>query len=253
MFFFAQSNPAIRGIIMDDDDIECFKQAYQNATGHVKTIFNDKEMRNVASRYSFVITDCEDDEDHVVKIEVPHFEGCNKIPLHHTPVFCSYNNCIDTSTPEYKHHFDLFRIKLNNILVDQDKPPSTKPPRVKLTLSVGDDDTVRASFDYEFPKQKQQYTTYASDLVDISLLHYDDTELVKLWESKELWKITDPCTGIELYVPHINELTRDLKNMIYLYDCPDSKRDKRWRKYQIMKLVCDEYNKTLGNTGDQTM
>lgn len=96
---------------MERETIDNFKKDHIAAMEEVGLIspFVSNQVRNNCSRNSIVLLDSAVIENSVVRVEVPHFNACEKIPLRRTPIFCSYNDTIHNQDRD----FNLYRLKFN--------------------------------------------------------------------------------------------------------------------------------------------
>jgi hypothetical protein len=189
--------------------------------------FDSDEIRNTCSRYSFLLTKSESHDDSVVRVEVPHFDKCENIPLKKSPFFCSYNETIDFKRDGKSMHgnFDLYRIRFNNLFVQ---------------------------FDEEDQVVKEEKV--AADFIDISISGKNDAELIDFWNSAQCesildtdaneWKVmrdgawqTVKCW---LVMPNIATCVNDLYKMLNVYECPDNKKMKRKGRYDALKILAQK-------------
>ena len=178
------------------------------------TPFESDDIRNTCSKNSFVIRDSNVLENSVVRVEVPHFEKCERIPLRRTPLLASYNSSLsfqreNTMNADMKGEFDLYRLKFTGLHV---------------------------TFDAETKQSKE--SKISLDFIDVSIAHKDDAELQHFWNHGRCTQIYERSTNIWITVPDINTCLQDLHKMLFVYDCPEYKREKRRRKYEIMKSIC---------------
>jgi hypothetical protein len=112
MFFLDTPNANVQPLWgMQQNVIDEFKKTHivdMEQKGFISP-FASKESRNKCSRNSIVLFDSKVQTNSVVKVEVPHFNCCEKIPLKHTPIFCSYNETIHNE----ERNFSLYRMKMN--------------------------------------------------------------------------------------------------------------------------------------------
>jgi hypothetical protein len=211
-------------LFLSDELITSFKADYKEALQSVSTDdctylspFDKVEYRNAASKHSYIIADSENKEDAVVRIEVPHFENCERIPLKRTPLFCSYNrtirfNRIPSSDKEVIGSFDLYRIRFNNLYL------------YKETENV----------------EETMYRENATaDFIDISIPDIDDAELIDFWRYGHSEIVNDPFSNIWIMVPNIETMINDLHKMLFVYECPEAKREKREKRYKHL-IKCFE-------------
>ena len=207
---------------MSDELIERFKEHYNKALENISgekgdfvSPFSCNEIRNAASKHSYLITNSVAKDDSVVRVEVPHFESCERIPLRKTPMFCSYNESIrfnrlaDPEAGELIGSFDLFRIRFNNIVIFKDEEEEGKMYRQNVT----------------------------ADFVDISIPNQDDAELVDFWNNGRTMMVKDETANIWLVIPDFVCGISDLYKMLNLYVCPEAKREKRQKRYDLMQEI----------------
>lgn len=226
----ANDDPTMREWFLSGEIIREFKNDLKNAMmaqseelgGIMASPFENLEYRNMASRYSCIITNSRASEDSVVRVELPHFNSCERIPLKKSPLFCSVNNTINFNRSKdrnvfMKGSFDLYRLRLNNIFM-----------RV-LADDSGCDSENNVEDDKEERKMRKE--TVTADFIDISIPNQDDTELIDFWNHGRTWVVRDDATNIWLTIPDMHTMRTDLEKMLYLYECPESKLRKRQKKY----------------------
>jgi hypothetical protein len=216
MFFL---NKPIKDQFLDADTIESFKHDFneavkdiENDAGEFLSAFESTEFRNISSRYSFIIDHSNAMPDSVVRVEMPHFDKCECIPLRKSPLFCSHNKTIDFnrqngSAEEVKGHFDLYRIRWNNSFVPKEQPLPNKLIRENV----------------------------AADFIDISIASREDSELIDFWEHGMCVMVHDEAANMWILVPDVHTAINDLYKMLYVYECPEAKKEKRMKKYEALK------------------
>jgi hypothetical protein len=180
------------------------------ADGVFMSPFETTDARNNVSRNSFVLVTSEKNNDSIVRVEVPHFNKCERIPLRKTPLFASYNTTISFKRDEEEMltgDFDLYRLRFNCLYV-----------------SKTDDD--------EFKEER-----VTADFIDISIASQNDAELLDFWNRGRSLNILEKNTGLWLIVPDLDTCINDLYKMLHLYECPENKRAKREAKYNKMKEI----------------
>jgi hypothetical protein len=210
--------------ILDDETIESFKEDYSNAlkkivlpnNGEFLSPFDSDEVRNSCSRNSCILTNSKVDNDMIVRVEVPHYNRCERIPLRRTPLISSYNETIEFSRSAddktLNGHFDLYRIRLNNLYVEKDEDG-------KIIV--------------------QEKVT--ADLIDVSIVKQNDVELLDFWNKGRCLSVYDKYANIWLMVPDIISCIDDLYKMLNVYECPDSKKSKRQQKYnRLIEIMNDQ-------------
>lgn len=217
MFFL---NKPFNDCFLDQDTIESFKQDFNKAIeainceeGVFMSPFENDDVRNSCSRNSFMIIESEKRENSVVRIEVPHYEKCDRIPLRKSPLFASYNSTIqfkrveDEPIHEYDGDFDLFRLRWNCLFISENDFEDIREERV------------------------------SADFIDVTIASQTDSELVDFWERGRYVRVLDKKTGLWLNVPDSDTCLSDLYKMLYVYDCPEHKRLKRLEKFEKMMMI----------------
>jgi hypothetical protein len=184
------------------------------------------EVRNAVSKHSVMLRDSLAQEDRVVRIEVPHFEQCERIPLRKSPVMCSHNSSIrfnrtPNAAKETIGHFDLYRVRINCMYKRNDAQSS-------------DDDAADAS---STSSRGRDYDTIAADFIDISMLAQDDAELWSFWDHGQVTSVYDRFVGMWITIPDLPTMLDDLYKMLHVYECPESKRSTRELKFKVLKDV----------------
>lgn len=230
---FKESDTYKETVLFDEETIEAFKSDYKdevmklNETSKNKLIispFEDDQIRNSCSRYSFLLTRSEQHEDSVVKIDVPHFDRCENIPLKKSPFFVSYNETIDFKRDgqNLEGKFDLYRIRYNNLIVELNEEGSA------------------------FKEERA-----AADFIDVSISSKTDAELIDFWSTARCehiidndissWKIMREGKWEKvtcwLIMPNISTCINDLYKMLNIYECPDGKKAKREIRFAALKKI----------------
>jgi hypothetical protein len=218
--------------IMTEDTIADFKAAMVKAfdeiehpDGYFMTPFENEATRNMCSTNSFLIAPSEAQENNVVRIEIPHFDKCERIPLRRTPVHASHNQSIEfnrdvTQQTVIKGKFDLFRLKFGCMFVTD-----------KCSSSGSSDCLVEDQAPDVFRNR------IAMDFIDVMVADKSDAELIDFWHHGRCTMLIDPHNGSGRLVPDLPSCLNDLHKMLYIYDCPEHKRAKRQRKYQIISSL----------------
>jgi hypothetical protein len=221
--------------LFDDEEVAEFKKNYNEELEKLNTSktrlilspFQDDDIRNTCSRFSFLLTNSEQHEDSIVKVEVPHYDKCENIPMKKTPFFCSYNETIDFKRDgqELTGKFDLYRIRFNNLFVD---------------------------FDDDGKVIKEEKV--AADFIDVSIASKSDAELIDFWNTARCEHIRDPdihswrimrdgvweSISCWLIMPNVETCVNDLYKMLNVYDCPESKKAKREIRYLALKALASK-------------
>lgn len=186
-----------------------------NSEGKFLTPFENDEVRNACSKNSFVLQDSRAIPQSVVRIEVPHYDKCERIPLRRTPLLASHNSSISfartvaTATAPSRGEFDLYRLKFTGIFV---------------------------GFDEESADMYEE--KISADFIDVSVPNKNDAELLDFWAHGRCMNIYDKAMNMWVVVPDLPSCARDLYKMLYVYECPESKKEKRLRRYNIMNTLC---------------
>lgn len=188
--------------------------------------FASMDARNTTSRNSFAILPVLTDTAKNVHIELPHFDRCERIPLRRTPLYASYNETIKFEAADGSNReFELYRLRMNNLMwretdVEVKAEVSEEAERpIKLRLIVN-------GFDEKVP----------ADFIDVSIPNRNDAELLEFWQKQgNTSYVMDNTMQRYVAVPSAEYMVDDLYKMLYVYDCPENKREKRMRKYEILK------------------
>lgn len=145
---------------------------------------------------SYTYRDSEAQPGKVCRVEIPHFDKCECIPLRRSALFASSNLSIafdrdDAGT--YRGHFDLYRLRMGMGFVDR-----------RLTNA---------------------------DFIDVCVPHADDAELVDFWRVCVCVLVKDEATGVTLMVPDMPSCVHDLDKMLHVYSSRDGKRERRMRQW----------------------
>ncbi len=210
----------INDSFLTKEEVEEFKSHFDNelnmrSTDTEKFVspFTSDSIRNACSRNSFVIVDSVGHENSVVRVEVPHFDKCECIPLRKTPLFCSYNdtlnfNRVENSSGQLTANFSLYRMRFNTIVVVADD---------------GSDDI------------KEERCT--ADFIDITIASKEDCELVDFWRHGRCVMVWHPYINTWTAIPDMQTCVYDLYKMLYVYQCPTNKIVKRQQKYAVMQKL----------------
>jgi len=216
-YMFFLTNKSVEASMLDDETIKAFKIDYSNALKDLSnneyefvSPFESDEIRNYCSRNSCLLTNSKIKDVTIVRVELPHYERCERIPLRKTPFFCSYNETIDFSRCEGESHtsenaqghFDLYRIRFNNLILQKDKDGQV------------------------IHKER-----IAADFIDVSIARKDDAELIDFWNRGKCISIYDRFANIWIMVPDIVSCINDLYKMLNVYSCTETKKAKRQQKY----------------------
>lgn len=212
-------NKPIDGKFMDDETISSFKKDFNDMLDSIevpegaefRSPFESDDIRNFCSRNSFLISNSNKKENSVVRVEVPHFDRCERIPLRKTPLFCSYNQTIDfmrDNTSTSHGHFDLYRIRMNTMYIERD-------------------------VDGNILKEER----VPADFIDVSIASKNDSELVDFWNRGRCLSMYDRYANVWLMVPDIESCIADLYKMLHVFECPEGKKQKRQQKYNKLMQI----------------
>lgn len=223
---FCYNNPMHDRFLSHEEIVEVKNTYSENLSkiivpgGRILSPFSSDTVRNSVSRNSFVVTESKAWPDHNVKVDVPHFFMCDQLFLPRTPIYLSHNCTIRFKKDEIIGDFDLFRIKVNN----------------------------QKAFD-----NSSAWETVSSDFIDISVPNINDTGLNVFWKNAKTMNVLDSATGMWVEIPDIETYTSDLEKMLVCYDCPESKREKRSKRLDVLKSIIgrDKFSAGKGefNTG----
>lgn len=209
-------NKPIEGTSLDKQVLDSFKSELDAMmknislpTGEIVSPFRSDAVRNYCSRNSFLIANSTK-ENSVVRVDVPHFDRCERIPLRKTPMFCSYNKTIDfvRDNNTAQGHFDLYRIRMNTMYVEKNEEGNIiKEERVP------------------------------ADFIDVSIASKNDAELIDFWNKGRCLSIYDRHASVWLITPDIQSCISDLYKMLNVYECPEGKKQKRQQKLNKLMQI----------------
>lgn len=232
MFFM---NRPIDNPLFNQETINAFKKEYKDnlmsisiddipENAEILSPFESDEIRNFCSRNSCIIINSRSQENTIVMVDVPHYDKSERIPLRKSPLFCSVNETIDFSRDKDNiliGHFDLFRMRFNNMYIETDNDKITCQERV------------------------------TSDFIDVSIPAQNDAELLDFWQRGKCLYIYEKYVGMWIMIPDMQSCINDLYKMLTIYDCPESKKNKRIQKYnkllEIQTLQANEIIKQIEN------
>lgn len=218
MFFLNKPTPEW---FLNEDTIKAFKEDVKKEMekivefdGNFMSPFENDEIRNTCSKHSFMMKDSTGQENSVVRVEVPHFPKCERIPLRKTPILASYNSTISFNRDQHKQRFlagefDLFRLKFTGVFVGIE----------------GDDDSI---FEDKI----------SADFIDVSIANRNDVELQDFWNHGRCLNLYIKELRMWVVVPDHITCMNDLYKMLYVYECPENKREKREKRYNIFRTLC---------------
>lgn len=241
LLFPAQTRTAHTSDIVSLEDIEKFKSSFQTllqsfipgAANEEPGLFHspfeeDSQTRFKCSKRSFIIANSSIDDNLVVRVEVPHLDRCDCIPLRKTPLVLSHNMAIRFSRDiegHYQADFDLLRLRLN-VLYEN--------------LDTGEDTCAHEESDAQMPKKS--YKIVPADFIDVSIPSKQDSELLHFWSSdgfNNCHEVYDETIETCITIPNVHECVRDLTNMLYVYTSNQNlvKYEKRLKRLELLKTL----------------
>lgn len=163
--------------------------------------FSSTEIRNEVSCHSYSILHSLAAHDKIVKINEAHFDYCERIPLHKTPIVCSVNKTISNITSDGRTiNFNLVRMKMG---------------------AIG---SARGLVLF--------------DCVDCIIPNINDDELTDFIEKmgfEDQTTITVNRFGYKITIQNLHECYENLWNMVNVYNCPNNKKESRLNKLDILE------------------
>jgi hypothetical protein len=215
---------------------ETFKEENQ---GVILSPFENEHIRNMCSKRSFVILESKAKSDHVVRIEIPHFDKCEYIPLRKTPLVISHNRTIRFDRDvegTMIGEFELFRIRLNNVFIPDE--------HVDESNDAGSD--AHSEKSAVSSETYHKYKIVPADFIDINIPSKCDAELLDFWNTggfKRCYEVFDKCVGANIMIPNVNECIRDLDNMLNKYTNTSLKIEKRKKRLELFRYLDEERKK----------
>ena len=225
--------------------------------------FSSAEARNKCSNISFLITPSNIDSvaqpgtKRRVKIEQPHLDKAERIPLTYTPFYVSVNDTV-CGVRDNGDQVDLtlFRIKMSQIV--------NVPGTVRVGLQVRgayercgspagtvDEDVESAlssSSDLEEEEyvvvkiNTQPYDKVSADFIDVCVPNRADAELNSFARRGGFQGFLSQevrAFGFVLILPTLAECKLEYYKLLHVFECPESKRAKRERKYAALVAACN--------------
>jgi hypothetical protein len=171
------------------------------------------DIRNKCSRPSFLLTNSQISANHVVMVEVPHFDRCERIPLRKTPLFCSFNETIDFNRTGGEDTDDTCRGKFN---------------LYRLKMNVMFKSLNSASDEWEEDK-------VPADFIDVTVPDMDDIELQHFWTRGRSVNVYDKDANQWVTIPDLATSIEELERILQQYESCDAKKEKRMRKLAVLK------------------
>lgn len=259
---------AVEESILKKEFVSAFKTTYTQLVsafedeqhGKLVSPFESDEIRNACSKRSFVILNSSAKDDNVVRVEIPHMDKCEFIPLKKTPLVMSYNKTIRFDRDiegKYTAAFELLRLRLNNVYQPptQDVDTSEEETCELETKSVDDDiasTTSGVSSNQKTPLKRVK--VIPADFIDVSIPLKNDAELIDFWSTggaRRCYEIFDKFVGANIMIPNVNECIRDLSNILNVYTNSHMKTDKRQKRLELFKQL-DETRKKFRDEENDT-
>ena len=230
----------------------------------------DATTRNKCSNISFLITPSEHDSvaepgaKRRVKIEQPHLDKAERIPLVYTPFYVTVNDTVHGERENGdKVDFTLFRIKMSQIV----NVPGTvrvgfqvgrQPNRSPSPVGVIDAATADANSDCSSSSSSdssdeiddrvrvrintEPYDKVSADFIDVWVGNRNDAELNEFARRGGFNGVLTEevrAFGFVLILPKLAECKLEYYKLLHVFVCPESKRAKRERKYAALIKACD--------------
>lgn len=193
--------------------------------------FEDTVTRNECSKKSFMILDSTARENTAVRVEVPHLNMCEFIPLKKSPLVVSHNKAINFKRDkegQYDATFELIRMRLNNMFIINDESIE-EFDETRSEISLGSDASLRSNAS----EYKRKYKIVPADFIDVSIPLKYDAELMDFWTTGGIYRcyeMYEPFAGANIMVPNLKECIRDLTNVLTVYTNTSVKIEKRQKR-----------------------
>jgi hypothetical protein len=199
----------------------------ENMPSYCISPLSDDLVRNRLTNKSYMITESLVVLGSSVKIDVSNLPKAERIPLVPTPIFVSVNDSIKRVDPETERvtSFTLYRVRMKHmILRDSDKIC------VHLRVNKDKGDVIELQL-------YKPYDKVNADFVDCSIPNRDDTELLS-FEKRGGFRFAlsqkVSAYGFVLTVPTLEECRFEYEKMLTVFDCPESKREKREKRLSAL-------------------
>ena len=286
-----EGDPEMTYIFRDDETKESIRTALCESVETMPDAgccFKDERTRNKCSNISFLITPSELDSvaepgaKRRIKIEQPHLDKAERIPLTYTPFYVTVNDTVHGERENgAKVDFTLFRIKMSQIVHVPDtvrvnlqvgpkaqhhqqqggnrcfSPSGATDDAVQVALSSSDSDS--GSNDSETEQlavddrvrlkiNTEPYDKVSADFIDVWVGNRDDAELNEFARRGGFGGLLTEevrAFGFVLIVPKLAECKLEYYKLLHVFVCPESKRAKRERKYAALVQACDRMAATF--------
>jgi hypothetical protein len=233
--------------ILNSGFVSTFKETYnsllskyndESNSGCLLSPFEDNIIRNQCSKKSFIIADSNVQDGHVVRVEVPHLDKCEFIPLKKSPLVVSHNKAIKFKRDvdeKYEGAFELIRMRMNNMFIPSSSDDVCNEDNKSHSSHSSGVEGVEA-------KCMQRHKIIPADFIDVSIPLKHDAELLDFWSSggsRRCYEIYDKFVGAPIMIPNLNECIRDIHNMINLYTNTHVKIEKRVKRLELFKKLDD--------------
>jgi hypothetical protein len=182
-------------------------------------------VRNKSSNINYLITNNTSADNAKVKIEMPHLEKAQCIPLRFTPVYVTKNDTIqNVSDTGRVTDLILYRMKFGQIVERTDK--------LNFKMKV-EDDTVKVLM-------SGAYIKVSADFIDLNIPTKKDSGLLDFVERGGFngrLNVNLKFAGCDVTVPSIYECLEEYRKLVYVYDTPDCKKAKRLAKYEAISSL----------------
>jgi len=201
----------------------------------------DTQTRFRCSKRSFIIANSSMDDNLVVRVEVPHLDKCDCIPLRKTPLVLSHNMAIRFPRDiegHYQADFHLLRLRLNT-LYENTEITSDTHTHTGSDMCVCDTDS-HEGVGTQPQKPKKSFKIVPTDFIDVSIPSKHDSELLHFWDSdgfNNCHEVYDETIEACITIPNVHECVRDLTNMLYIYTNNQNlvKYEKRLKRLELLK------------------
>lgn len=171
--------------------------------------FEADEVRNQCSKNSCIYLDSKVREDCMVRIEVPHLDKCERIPLGKSPLVMSQNTVKFLRDGEKMvGNFSLYRLKMHMLAAQLDEEGGLE--------------------------QKEKIP---ADFLDVVVLRRDDAELVHFWTHGRTINVFDHDIHMWITVPDLQTTINELKRILEVYENIPAKRAKRVAKLEFFEKL----------------
>lgn len=199
----------------------------ENMPAYCISPLSDDLVRNRLTNKSYMITESATVPGSSVKIEVSNLPKAERVPLVPTPIFVSVNDTIKNVLSETGRvtSFTLYRVRMKHMILRD-----TEKICVYLRINKDRGDLVELQI-------FKPYDKVNADFVDCSIPNRDDTELLS-FEKRGGFRFAlnqkIAAYGFLLTVPTLEECRFEYEKMLTVFDCPESKREKREKRLSAL-------------------